>query len=77
MQKYWKGIQGDEHLYTHEWQNHGTCVNTIQPECYDDYQTSQEVVDYFERAVELHKQLPTYQVCSPPYAPVKAANDPL
>lgn len=61
MQKNWKGINGDEHLYTHEWENHGTCVNTIQPECYDDYQTSQEVVDYFERAVELHKQLPTYQ----------------
>ncbi|KAF2675400.1 ribonuclease T2 [Microthyrium microscopicum] len=61
MQQYWKGNQGDESLHQHEWSKHGTCINTLEPKCYDGYVAAQEVVDYFRVAVDLFKQLPTYE----------------
>lgn len=32
---------------------HGTCVSTLDPDCYSSYQSQEEVVDYFEKTVEL------------------------
>jgi ribonuclease T2 len=40
---------------------HGTCINTIAPSCYTAYQSKQEVVDYFQKAVTLFQGLPSYQ----------------
>ena len=62
MHQNWKGIQGDEHLWQHEWSKHGTCVNTLSPECYTNYRATEEVVDYFKRAIEVFKTLPSYDV---------------
>ena len=62
MQTYWKDYQGDdEDFWSHEWDKHGTCISTLEPTCYDDYQPTQEVVDYFKRAVEIFKTLPSYE----------------
>jgi ribonuclease T2 len=41
----------------------GTCINTIEPDCYDDYTPQEEVVDYFQKAVDLFKKLDSYKVC--------------
>ncbi|KAK4050834.1 Ribonuclease T2 precursor (RNase T2) [Microbotryomycetes sp. JL201] len=61
MDSYWKDYQGqDESFWSHEWSKHGTCVSTIDPDCYTSYIQYEEVVDYFERAVALFKTLPTY-----------------
>ncbi|KAM0790833.1 hypothetical protein ACM66B_004678 [Microbotryomycetes sp. NB124-2] len=61
MDTYWKDYQGqDESFWAHEWGKHGTCISTIEPKCYSSYVQYEEVVDYFERAVALFKQLPTY-----------------
>lgn len=62
MDKHWKGIAGNEHLWQHEWSKHGTCVSTLGPKCYLGYQPAQEVVDYFQKSVDLYKTLPTYDV---------------
>lgn len=63
MDSYWKGINGDESLWMHEWAKHGTCVSTLEPKCYgDDYLETEEVVDYFAKAVETFHRLPTYKV---------------
>jgi hypothetical protein len=63
MSSYWKGIRNDEHLWEHEWSKHGTCVSTLEPECYgEDYVKTEEVVDYFAKAVEIFQTLPTYDV---------------
>ena len=64
MRAHWKGIAGDEHLWQHEWSKHGTCVSTLEPRCYGDqsYRETEEVVDYFAKAVELFGTVPTYQV---------------
>ena len=63
MSSFWKGIQSDEHIWEHEWSKHGTCVSTLEPECYgDDYVETEEVIDYFAKAVEIFQTLPTYYV---------------
>ena len=61
MNKYWKDYQGnDESFWEHEWGKHGTCVSTLEPGCYNDYVAQEEVVDYFQKAVDLFKTLPSY-----------------
>lgn len=62
MTNHWKGIRGDEHLWQHEWSKHGTCVSTLQPQCYENYTETYEVVEYFKKAVEVYKSLPSYEV---------------
>ncbi|EKD19894.1 uncharacterized protein L3040_002424 [Drepanopeziza brunnea f. sp. 'multigermtubi'] len=61
MQTYWKDYTGDdETFWQHEWSKHGTCVSTLEPSCYTDYTEKQEVVDFFQRAVDLDKTLDSY-----------------
>ncbi|KAF8860436.1 ribonuclease T2 [Acephala macrosclerotiorum] len=62
MEKYWLPNAGTlEHFWQHEWNKHGTCINTLAPSCYGyGYSAGQEVVDFFERAVGIFKGLDTY-----------------
>lgn len=62
MGTYWKDYQGnDESFWYHEWDKHGTCISTLEPSCYSDHKPTEEVVDYFQKAVDLFKGLPSYQ----------------
>ena len=36
-------------------------MSTIEPSCFDNYQTAMEVAPYFEVVVNLFKQLDTYK----------------
>lgn len=64
MQEYWKDLRGDDaSLWEHEWNKHGTCISTLETRCYTDYIPQQEVVDYFNKTVELFQFLPSYEVC--------------
>jgi ribonuclease T2 len=61
MQTYWKDYLGnDESFWEHEFGKHATCISTLNPECYADYQPTQEVPDFFKRAVSLFQSLPSY-----------------
>lgn len=63
MSEYWKDFRGDDsNLWQHEWNKHGTCISTLETHCYEDYLPQQEVVDYFDRTVEVFKDLPTHEV---------------
>jgi ribonuclease T2 len=63
MNTYWKDYQGqDETFWEHEWGKHGTCISTMQPKCYTGYQPTEEVVDFFQKTVDLFKTLPSYDV---------------
>lgn len=63
MDEYWVDIDGDnESFWAHEWGKHGTCINTIDPDCYQGYTAQEEVGDFFEKVVDLFKGLDTYQV---------------
>ncbi|KAF9765724.1 hypothetical protein IL306_001991 [Fusarium sp. DS 682] len=43
------------------WAVHGTCVSTLEPKCYSNYETGQEVIDYFGEMFKVFKSLSTYQ----------------
>ncbi len=62
MNTYWKDYQGnDETFWEHEWAKHGTCISTLEPDCYTDHKATEEVVDFFQKTVDLFKTLPTYE----------------
>ncbi|KAF1950246.1 ribonuclease M [Byssothecium circinans] len=62
MSTYWKDYSGhDESLWQHEWSKHGTCISTLEPTCYTDHKATEEVVDFFQKTVDLFKALPSYQ----------------
>ncbi|KAJ5779997.1 hypothetical protein N7457_005157 [Penicillium paradoxum] len=62
MDEYWVDIDGDnQSFWAHEWNKHGTCINTIEPSCYSGYSAQEEVGDYFEKVVDLFQGLDTYQ----------------
>jgi ribonuclease T2 len=62
MKRYWIDNQGrDEHFWEHEWASHGTCYSTLKPKCLPPGSPrGTEAVLFFQRVVELFKQLPTY-----------------
>lgn len=66
MQTYWKDYQGDdESFWEHEFGKHGTCISTLEPRCYGaGYAPTDEVPDYFGRAVSLFQTLPTHDLLS-------------
>ncbi|KAH8724625.1 ribonuclease T2-like protein [Phaeosphaeriaceae sp. PMI808] len=62
MSTYWKDYKGDDNsFWFHEWAKHGTCISTLEPKCYNEHKPTEEVVDYFQKAVDLFKGLPSYQ----------------
>lgn len=62
MSTYWKDYKGDdESFWYHEWAKHGTCISTLEPSCYTAHKPTEEVVDYFQKAVDLYKSLPSYE----------------
>ncbi|KKK12241.1 hypothetical protein P175DRAFT_0499360 [Aspergillus ochraceoroseus IBT 24754] len=65
METYWKDYEGnDESFWEHEWNKHGTCINTLNPDCYTDYTAQEEVGDFFQKVVDLFKTRNTYQALS-------------
>lgn len=63
MNKYWLSNNGnDDSLWVHEYNKHGTCINTLEPKCYgDSYKKNKNVVDYYTAAVTLYGKLNTYE----------------
>ncbi|KXN71529.1 ribonuclease T2 [Conidiobolus coronatus NRRL 28638] len=63
MNEYWGSCKGDNlAFWSHEWNKHGTCLSTIEPKCYTNYQTAMEVRDYFKQALALYKQFNLYKI---------------
>jgi len=62
MQTYWLPNRGSaDSFWEHEWNKHGTCINTLSPSCYTpSYSSGDEVISFFTRAVSLFRTLDTY-----------------
>ncbi|EME78020.1 uncharacterized protein MYCFIDRAFT_168568 [Pseudocercospora fijiensis CIRAD86] len=62
MNTYWQSNSGSaETFWEHEWGKHGTCISTLDPDCYSDYKPTEEVPDFFEKVVSLFNALPSYK----------------
>lgn len=71
MTKHWLSLDGrNSNLWAHEWNKHGTCVSTIEPECYARDQNKpnppeqfphNDILDYFTQTVLLYTTLPTFE----------------
>lgn len=58
MNTYWNSYdETNEEFWEHEWAEHGTCVSTLDPSCYTDYETGIEAVDFFQITVDLFLSL--------------------
>lgn len=63
METYWlSDDETSEEFWEHEWAAHGTCVSTLDPDCYTDYETGEEAAAFFQVVVDLFKTLDTYTV---------------
>lgn len=63
MNRYWLALNGnDAQLWSHEWNKHGTCVSTLEPECYPSsaYTEHQDIVDFFRTTTGLFGQYNVY-----------------
>ncbi|KAG0168660.1 ribonuclease T2-like [Apophysomyces sp. BC1034] len=60
MNHVWPNSQGSvDTLWSHEWDKHGTCMSTFEPDCYggDSYQG---MIAFFKSAVALYKRYDIY-----------------
>ncbi|ORX62232.1 RNase Sy [Hesseltinella vesiculosa] len=65
MNTYWPSDAGaNTNFWTHEWDKHGTCVSTLAPKCYANYQQYEDVNDYFSTALGLRAQYDLYNALS-------------
>lgn len=61
MNTYWvSDDESNDDFWVHEWSTHGTCISTLDPSCFSDYTTGEEVPPFFQTVVNLFKTLPTY-----------------
>lgn len=68
MQKYWVNnaklnVPGGSlpELWTHEFNKHGTCFNTIQPLCFEGpYKRFENAIAFYQKVIEVWQTLPTY-----------------
>ncbi|ORX88734.1 RNase Sy [Basidiobolus meristosporus CBS 931.73] len=62
MDTYWPSYKGNNpEFWEHEWEKHGTCVSTLDPDCYgSDYQEYEDMLDYFQSVLNLRAKYDLY-----------------
>lgn len=62
MHTFWKDNTGnDESFWEHEFNKHGTCISTLEPQCIQDFKDRNDVVIYVKRTVGLFQTLQTFK----------------
>ena len=44
-----------------EWNKHGTCISSLETQCFVNYQDQVDLVTYFRKSVSTFQALPTYE----------------
>ncbi|KAK9723054.1 hypothetical protein K7432_002163 [Basidiobolus ranarum] len=62
MNTYWPSYKDDNGAFwEHEWAKHGTCVSTLDPDCYgSDYEEYEDMKDYFQTVLSLRAKYNFY-----------------
>ncbi|OLY82654.1 Ribonuclease Rh [Smittium mucronatum] len=62
MNKIWQSSSGpNSDFWDHEWNKHGTCLTTIDPQCFVNYQKYDELIKYFEIVTAQHAKYDFYK----------------
>ncbi|CAK9441334.1 uncharacterized protein LODBEIA_P52030 [Lodderomyces beijingensis] len=69
MKRYWINTlksnvadQASIALWEHEYNKHGTCMNTLNPPCFDSgFKEHEQAVNFYKKTVEIWSQLDTYE----------------
>lgn len=69
MKKYWINTeksnvedQASVALWEHEYNKHGTCMNTLNPPCFTgEFREHEQAVQFFKKVVEIWSQLDTFE----------------
>lgn len=72
METYWINTENsnvadssDEELWTHEYNKHGTCMNTVDPQCFNgEYKDYEAPVNFWQKVVDVWETLNTYEFLS-------------
>lgn len=64
LSKYWKSniVGNDESLWIHEFNKHGSCINTLKPDCQYNGNKRLTVMQYFNITMNLFHKLDTYDI---------------
>jgi len=62
MNNVWPNDQGTvDSFWAHEWNKHGTCFSTFQPQCYTKYTKHQEVADFYRMTIDFYHKYNVYK----------------
>ncbi|KAJ3029089.1 ribonuclease T2-like [Rhizophlyctis rosea] len=64
MKKVWMGANGDYNwMWSHEFTKHGTCMSTLNPECYGKtFKSYFPILDYFKAAMSLYPRYNLFDI---------------
>ncbi|CAO3601415.1 unnamed protein product [Absidia cylindrospora] len=67
MAAYWPSFNGpdkNDEFWSHEWNTHGTCITTLEKQCFSNYKEYDDIFTYFDTALALSKRYDLYDMLS-------------
>ncbi|KAI8337970.1 ribonuclease T2-like protein [Chlamydoabsidia padenii] len=62
MNNDWPNSAGHvDDFWSHEWNKHGTCMSTFEPNCYENKDVFQGMIDFYNTTMKLHQKYNIYK----------------
>ncbi|KAI8067463.1 ribonuclease T2-like protein [Gongronella butleri] len=63
MNNMWPNSQGNvDNFWSHEWNKHGTCMDTFKPSCYKNKDPIEGMINFFNATVQIYEKYDLYKV---------------